>query len=1553
MMYTTEIKLKSGQLYVNIDGYNWLLDTGMPVTFGNVESLCIAGDEFSVLDSYMELNASKLTELIGHSAAGVIGTDVLNQFNILFDLKRKQVSFTTDEIGLDGDTLEMVDEFMGTPIVLARISGEDRRMLFGTGFRLSYFQDKVLDTFPPAGEVTDYSSGLGQIQTETYMVDATIGGKHCKLRCGSLPELLGVRLMLEDAEGVIGNELLTDHIVGYFPKNRKLVLGCSGTHESWASIYDIVNEQMFGSYYSIFTNTIMDKVKSVVTPPARIMDIGAGTGRFTIPLASMGYNMTAVDPSEQMLNQLRRKLDGSSISIFHGAIEDFETDTPFDMAICIFTVLIYLIDENSLRNSIQTAAKAVRSGGHILIDIPPRNILQSYESITSIMFRSVSINPDHDDVYKYSEKIVLKLNGQTKVYTDHFPIRYWKKENVLKVFEEYGLLVEEEFDLANSNYLLLKKREEEIPKVKTGKAMAVSKSNGISSLPLAAWNNTAVDYPSDQCVHQLFEAQVERTPDAVAIVCEGSELTYIDLNCRANQLAHYLVSKGVGPEVLVGICAERSPEMIVGLLGVLKAGGAYVPIDPAYPKERVAFMLEDTHAPVLLTQQRLFADLPEYGAHVVCLDTFWENNGCESELNLSTEMHSSNLAYVIYTSGSTGRPKGVEIEHAGLTNLITWHQRAYNLRPTDKTIQFASPAFDACVWELWPYLTAGASIHIPGESLRVDPEGLLEWLVTEKITICFLPTPIAEAVLSQQWLESVALRTLLTGGDKLHQVHGKLPFTLVNHYGPTESTVVATSAVVRETDDEPPIGRPISNIKVYLLDSNLQLVPIGVSGELHIGGAGLARGYLNRPELTAEKFITNPFGNEGGARLYKSGDLARYLPDGNIEFLGRIDHQVKIRGFRIEIGEIENSLMQHDFIKNAVVIVYGESESKRLAAYVVLTDKAGDDWTEILRNHLNGLLPDYMIPTIYTSLEQLPVTTNGKIDRKALPAPKESITGLRSGYVEPGTLKEKKLAEIWASSLGIEKIGIYDNFIDLGGNSLICLQIVAKAHKMGISLTNQQVFEHQTIAELATVSCSTTSIDADQGVVTGIVPLFPIQHWFFELNNPHPEYWNLSVLLRIITKLDISLLQFAIKSVINHHDALRLRYFEDRNGWQQYISEPDQEGCFLHIDLSQFDEDKQISEIESIASKYQSSLNLSQGPILLFILFDLGEGKSDRLLILAHHLTVDILSLKLIAEDLETAYQQLDSGEAVHLPQKTVPLKSWAEQLESLAQSETVTQELEFWLRHGDKESCSLPVDYPTCANTVASSQTISIAFDLDESQVLFRDVPKLFSILAIDFLVSVLAEVFAEWTGHWATQIDVEGNGRQAFDIDVSRTVGWFTVLYPVQLDLHGITSVEDKLKSVKKQLRPIRNTGAGYGLLRYLHKNKQIVAKMSTLPEPEVSFLYQGESFNTHESCTLFAAANEPIGPSHHPQGNRHHLFDVRASMKNNHFYIHWLYSENVHKRETIQKLACNFRDKLRCVISYCQSLKAEDQQVSEFSASGLDQEDLNTLLSMISEE
>ncbi|MDJ0676181.1 MAG: amino acid adenylation domain-containing protein, partial [Calothrix sp. MO_167.B42] len=734
-------------------------------------------------------------------------------------------------------------------------------------------------------------------------------------------------------------------------------------------------------------------------------------------------------------------------------------------------------------------------------------------------------------------------------------------------------------------------------------AIVAHPQQSISQLPLLTaherhqllveWNHTAREYPWDKCIHQLFEEQVGKTPNAIAVVYEDNHLSYQELNRRANQLGHYLQTLGVGPDVLVGICAERSLDMFVALLAILKAGGAYVPLDPDYPPERLSLMLSDAQVGVLLTQQELVQQLPNHGAVVVCLDSTWEEISQQSEKNLVNGITPDNLAYINYTSGSTGQPKGVEVVHRGVNRLLMGVDYIH-LDGSQRFLQLSSISFDASTLEIWgALLHGGQCILFPG---RIPtPQQLSQQIHKHGITVMWLTSALFNTIIDHTPQGLSGIKQLLIGGEALSVVHvhkalQALPDTqIINGYGPTESTTFTCCYPIPPTLDPQvqsiPIGRPISNTQVYILDAQMEPVPLGVPGELYIAGAGLARGYLNHPELTNGKFVPHPFDqnpksttdylfskiNNGlsvdqnpkskiqnlklndssqGARLYRTGDLARYLNDGCIEYLGRIDNQVKIRGFRIELGEIETVLSKHHGVGQTVAIVREDvAGDKRLVVYIVphgqQTPTASD-----LHSFLKEKLPSYMLPSAIVFLSELPLTSNGKIDRKALPAP-DVHRQLTASFVAPRNGIEQTLAEIWAGVLRVDSVGIEDNFFELGGDSILGLQTIARANQKGIYLTAKQLFEHQTIAELAAVAGTTPGTIAQQGLVTGSLPLTPIQHWFFQQEQPQKAHFNQSVLLEVPCDFQPELLSTVLGELLRHHDALRLRFEQQGEQWLQ------------------------------------------------------------------------------------------------------------------------------------------------------------------------------------------------------------------------------------------------------------------------------------------------------------------------------------------------------------------------------------------------------------------
>ncbi|MGZ4134792.1 MAG: non-ribosomal peptide synthetase, partial [Tumebacillaceae bacterium] len=669
---------------------------------------------------------------------------------------------------------------------------------------------------------------------------------------------------------------------------------------------------------------------------------------------------------------------------------------------------------------------------------------------------------------------------------------------------------------------------------------------------LVEWNQTATEYRTDACVHQLFEEQAERTPEAVAVTYRNESFTYRELNERANQLAHRLRASGVGPDVAVGICMERSLEMVVGVVAILKAGGAYVSLDPNYPEDRLAFMLEDTQVPVLITQSSLADRFTEQNATVLCLDTEWDTIATQSTAQVDSAVTPAHLSYILYTSGSTGKPKGVMMMHSVAVNMLLWQLETTVLKHGARTMQFASLNFDVSFQEIFTTLASGGNLMIVEEDVRRDPVRLLRFLDEEAVERIFLPfvafQQLAEVAGSSTTVPS-ALREIITAGEQL-QVSRQIikwlsqtPDVVVhNQYGPSESHVVTAltlSGSPKKWPTLPPIGHPISNVQIYLLDSRMQPVPIGVPGEMYIGGPVLARGYLNRPDLTSERFLHDPFAGTFDAKMYKTGDMARYLPDGTIEFLGRADHQVKIRGYRVELGEIETVLTQHSVVREAAVIAREDVPGdKRLVAYLVV-DKQTMPESSQLRKYLLAHLPEYMVPSAFMYLDALPLTPSGKLDRRALPEPERDREELKRTYVAPRTPVEETLALIWADILRLEQVGIMDNFFELGGHSLLATQVVSRIKgAFDVELPLRKLFEAPTVSDLA--------IAVEQaGQMVAAPPIVPVSRdqalplsfaqerlWFFEQLQPGTATYNLPNILRLDGKLDTEALERTLNEII-------------------------------------------------------------------------------------------------------------------------------------------------------------------------------------------------------------------------------------------------------------------------------------------------------------------------------------------------------------------------------------------------------------------------------------
>ncbi|WP_169924638.1 non-ribosomal peptide synthetase [Xenorhabdus mauleonii] len=951
---------------------------------------------------------------------------------------------------------------------------------------------------------------------------------------------------------------------------------------------------------------------------------------------------------------------------------------------------------------------------------------------------------------------------------------------------------------------------------------------------LHTWNQTDMPYPQDKTLPQLFETQVEKTPDIVALVFAGEKLTYRQLNQRANQLAVVLREQyqqrfgtSLPADTPIALYLDRSLEMVISILAVLKAGGAYVPISPEYPAERVQFILTDTAAPYVITQQQHLTTLAAYTQTfteqpiLITADdqTLTVNQSAENPVPINT---ATDLAYIIYTSGTTGQPKGVMIEHKNVVHLITAEAELFNVTQRQKALMFAPYVFDGSAFELFPALLHGLTLYICSEAERNAP-AVAKLIQREGIEIATLSPALLNSLMGTKL---PSLQRLVTAGESPSLAmldYFRLHSQVLNAYGPTEITVCATEKYYQSGDIATNIGKAIPNARLYVLDGHGNLSPIGAAGELYIGGAGLARGYLNQPQLTAERFVPNPFATaedkaKGYTRLYKTGDLVRWLPNGELEFLGRNDFQVKIRGYRIELGEIENALISHPQVTQAVVIDREHQGNKLLAAYLVAEEKLSD---ETLIEHLSAHLPAYMLPASFTRLDAIPLTLNGKLDRRALPAP---TWGNRNNYVAPRNALETQLCSIWQDVLGLERVGIEDNFFRIGGDSIISIKLVSKLRLEGFSLQVQSIVEAPTVSRLAylmTQTCSATMI-AEQGLLSGEFDLLPIQQDFFNWNLSSPHHWNQAFMIRLPGNLSYAAVRQALSTLIERHDMLRAHFIDTKQGHRQcYPAEmPPWLPTLLHGDISKFD----ATRLHQQLTQWQNNFDYYTGPLWQAAhLIGYPDG-SARLFFAFHHLIIDAVSWRIIAEDMRRLL--LDGT----LPEKTSSYRQWVHAVRHYAQQHQT--ESPYWQK--------VMAGYSVHTASGASSQhKLSISTELTD--ILLHEANLGYHTEINDLLLSALTlalpAVFSQSVNH----IALEGHGRENIDstLDISETVGWFTTFYPVRLEAQA--DIAETIIYTKEMLRAVPNKGIGYGALRQ--------AGYLSGDLPTISFNYLGQLSGENE--------------------------------------------------------------------------------------------------------
>lgn len=1002
-----------------------------------------------------------------------------------------------------------------------------------------------------------------------------------------------------------------------------------------------------------------------------------------------------------------------------------------------------------------------------------------------------------------------------------------------------------------------------------------------------------------------FAERVKMAPDGIAIATEDGQLTYAELDDQSSRLAHFLnTDYSINRGDTVGILSDRSERWVIGLLGVLKAGGVYLPLDPELPPDRLRFMIEDANVRALLL----------HSEHLPLLTDMWMIPMVALDFQLAAlepapEQRTGvvlpeDAAYIIYTSGSTGIPKGVVLSHRGLLNMAQYHVTAFGFDEMDRLIQFYSASFDGSMMEVCVSLLAGARLVLVGPDIVKDTQQFSAYMAKHQVTTVNA-LPMYLNALDWSILDSV--KRVISAGDSARvddAVRLAQTRTVHNSYGPTEATVCVTDYVVDPNTrygSRLPVGKPIQNVHIYLLDEDCQLVPEGCLGEICIAGVALSQGYLNRDELTAAGFIANPF--EPGERIYRTGDMGVWLPDGNLEIAGRRDSQVKVRGYRIELGELEAALREQKGVIDAVVLLKDDAiRGKHLIGWV--TPETVDPI--VLREALKNKLPGYMVPASIHVLAKLPTTSSGKIDRRML-ASMATDTATASGsddQATPTNVIEQTLLSIWEHLLGRDRIGINENFFDLGGDSILILQVISRAHQSGIKLTAKQHFEHPTISALARVAVDISNIRTPQESATGPVPLTPAQHWFYAKQVKDVHHFNQSILLEV-QDLDPQVLERALNELVQHHDALRLVLVEDAGVWQQaYFDQPP----LITVSTSTpSTEDERLAT----ATELQQSFNLKQPPLLRAHLFQPSASGPAHLLLIAHHLIVDGVSWRILLEDLHTACRQLQGGDSVRLPLKTSSIGEWTRMLSDL--SATEFEGLAYWTSRQNETAAYFDGVPP---GTVASARTHVMELDAQQTDVLLHHAPRALSADIHEILLTALLMTFRNWTGTNNLLVDMEGHGRETYSstLDLSRTVGWFTALYPVLLQMPEAATPEVILGAIQAQLRAIPHHGASYGIARYL-RQEPTLQRDAAAP---VLFNYMGQIDRLLPSDSGWKPVLRSNGPERSLQAKRLHLFELEGIVLDGCFRLSWTYNHDVYSAHEIADLAQSYTDHLLRITS-----------------------------------
>lgn len=1066
------------------------------------------------------------------------------------------------------------------------------------------------------------------------------------------------------------------------------------------------------------------------------------------------------------------------------------------------------------------------------------------------------------------------------------------------------------------------------------------------------WSQSPEGLPT-ALVADLVETQAEWSADAIALVCGDEHVSYGALAQRSDELCALLLDNRVGPETVVGLYTEKSAEAVIAIVGIWKAGAAYVPLDPRWPQSRLEHAITKASPRVILCGKR--SDVPAaVKSIVVPLRKIREDHPIKPVLR-KPQVFPENLAYIIFTSGSTGEPKGVEVTLKGVANLAQRQIETFRVTQNSRVLQFAPLGFDASVSEILMVLLSGATLYIEDTNQFLAGPILASLLKKQAITHVTLPPSVLSTLPGESF---PFMETVISAGEALfpEQVLGpKQCRWFINAYGPTESTVCASMGECRQDGRFPTIGRALGNMRIYVLDRNMQLVPAGVKGELYLGGVGVARGYVAKGGQTAERFVPDPFG-ESGERLYRTGDIGRWREDGELEYVGRNDEQVKVRGYRIELGEVEAVVRNSGLVKEtAVVAEEYEQGQKRLMGFLVWESNAQGEGEggrlEELRKYVGERLPSYMVPAKWRELENLPLTVNGKVDRARLMEEEKSREGKKEredkNYVAPEGEVEEVLERIWAEVLRVKRVGVDENFFGLGGDSILSIQVVSRAQQAGWVITPQQVFLHPTVKQLAAVASAGHGIEYEQGVVSGEVSMTPIHGWWLEQKMVDMDHFNQSVLLQISGATGYGAWERVMEMILEHHDALRLRLKGAPEQWQMQIVEKEEHRITGAVDLRGLPEESWEKAIEATAQEVQRSLRLESGPVLRAIWIEGGE-KGRRLFVVVHHATVDGFSWRILLEDIEQGCQQLLMGKSVKLTSKTSSFQRWAQQQRQRAQSAELLEQMEYWeeiirkINGNERSFLAESKEEDREENIVEKAKILTVTLGEAETQALLQQAPKAARVSVEELLLTALTQILGE--GRQGIWVDLEGHGRELEGVDVSRTVGWFTCLYPVWLP-NETDELGRCLAGVKEELRRIPERGRGYGLLRYVRGEAEIAERLQIKKRPELLFNYLGQLDLVLPQKSLLQAAGEYVGASRSRRQARTHALEINAAVQNGQLQMNWTWAAGSRSSIPMEQLANDYISCLRDLIQYCLSTKVL-YSPSDFPLAKIDQHQLERL-------